>query len=134
MDLIGKLTNDYANIIENINDLLDNTTSITDEHIDQIRDCLWAKYERQIKGKRSNNRNENNNSNEGEGSFPSISNFKGRCFKCGHYGHKGIESKLKNKDNIKCYKCGEMGHFKYECPKGNNGNSQRSETAATNSQ
>jgi hypothetical protein len=130
LDLIGKLTTEYDNIIEKINDILDNNRDISDEMVDQVRDRLRAKYERHIKSTRSNN-SQNGNNNKEEGALTASGQFKGRCNRCGKYGHKGFECRTKKKDHIQCYNCKEMGHYQNECPKKHNNNNQGSEAAAT---
>ena len=98
--------------------------------VDQVRDRLRAKYERHIKSRRSNN-NQNGNNNNEEGALTASDQFKGRCNRCGKYGHKEFECRTKKKDHIQCYHCKEMGHYQNECPKKHNNNDQGSETAAT---
>jgi len=121
LDLIGKLTTEYDNIIEKINDILDNNRNISDDMVDQVRDRLRAKYERHIKSRWSNN-NQNGNNNNEEGALTTSGQFKGRHNQCGKYGHKGFECRTKKKDHIQCCHCKEIEHFHNECPKKHNSN------------
>ena len=59
--------------------------------------------------------------------------FKGRCHKCGEFGHKAVTCKKQSRGNenrgIKCHHCGKIGHRKAECWKlhGRTGSSNKNE-------
>ena len=47
--------------------------------------------------------------------------FKGRCYKCGEYGHPAKQCKL---TGTKCFKCGKIGHIAKKCPKSDKKNKE----------
>ena len=98
-DLITKLNQDYENVIEKIQDMLDEQEDEEDLNIDKIRQRLRSRYDRlnpgprrffkkSEKGKEENDSDdEDKDKDKGAKAFTSFRGFKGKCFKCGKYGH-----------------------------------------------
>ena len=69
---------------------------------------------------------DSDDSDDEESAFVAGGKFKGRCYKCGRFGHKSVNcpnshgtqnSKNGQKFNGKCFYCGKWGHRKSECRK-----------------
>ena len=81
--------------------------------IENIRDKLNNRYERIIKNEEADL--------EEKALIAFKKQYKGRCSKCGEYGHKSGDWKCSesenNQDSRKCYYCGKPGHIKAQCKK-----------------
>ena len=113
VDLTSKLSNEYENVIDKINDCIDSGEDID---IETIRDRLRSKYDRMnIKKpyqgrkqfqKEDEDSNSDDDKEDEEKAFYASDQFKGRCYKCGKQGHKGSDCRT----GLICFNCGKKGH------------------------
>ena len=122
IDLISKLNKDYENVVDKINDMLDTTENDDELNIELIRDRLRSKFERMTKDrpffkkykpKMNFKMNDNDDEESVDEALVTNGKFKGRCHKCGQYGHKGAN--CPKKKGIICFKCGKPGHIAPNC-------------------
>jgi hypothetical protein len=126
--LNAALTDDYANLIEKVEDKIDEGTPLG---IEDLKEKLAAKYTRIKVWSKQENRNElHEHALYGTDSTPSYytDGFSGLCRNCGKRGHKSVNCRDKNNGNgnkvgnfgpprfkVECYNCGKIGHRKMEC-------------------
>ena len=125
MHIMNNLPSAYDSLIENLEDRLD---SVLDPlTLDNLRDKISEKYEK-IKRRKGWESGSDSEKDEEKALFAKT--FKGRCNKCGKFGHKAAECRSGgNKDGKrigkgrqgggkfqgKCYHCGKIGHREADC-------------------
>ena len=122
--ILNNLPNDYINIVE----LLERKIGVDSDSLTLIdlRDELTTKYQRILKARKV--KEEDLNEDNEDDTALLAGKFKGRCRKCGKFGHKAAQCKSttsnsnlqntnngNNRFNDKCYICGRYGHTKAEC-------------------
>ena len=113
--ILNNLPEEYDNQVEQLEDKLNNTTEPL--NLKTIRENLNLRYER------LNNKDDDDEDNEDkEEKALVMTQFKGRCWKCGKYGHKGADCRSMNKGkstyfNGKCNYCHKQGHKEADCRK-----------------
>jgi regulator of replication initiation timing len=126
--ILNALTDDYANLIEKVEDKIDEGTPLG---IEDLKEKLAAKYTRiKVWSKQENKNESHEHALDGTDSTPSYytDGFSGLCRNCGKRGHKSVNGPDKNNSNGnkvgnfgpprlkgKCYNCGKIGHRKMEC-------------------
>ena len=121
IDLISKLNEDYENVVEKISDMIDSADENNELNVEIVRDRLRAKFERMTKDKpffkknkqKFNYSNEDSDDEDTDEALMTNGSFKGRCHKCGQYGHKGAN--CPSIKGIVCYKCKKPGHKAFQC-------------------
>ena len=93
--ILSKLTEEYKNIVENIQDYLDE--DIDPLTIERIRDKLSVEYDQMAV------KSETKTSIEDEKSLYVKYKFKGTFNKCGTYGHKSINCMERKENNYSTY-------------------------------
>lgn len=117
--ILSNLPEEYEVAVSELEEKLKNTS--TPLSIETVREKLNSRYERMTK---------NAEAKEEEKALAAFKKqYKGRCSKCGEYGHKSADCSERNKssgagnssENKKfdgeCYYCGKKGHRKSECRK-----------------
>ena len=128
--IMNNLPSAYNGLIENLEDKLD--SALDPLTISVLRDKISEKYER-IK-RRHGVRDYDSDSEDEDEKALFAKTFKGRCRKCGKFGHKAVQ--CKNEANKgprnpsqgrdggginrvkfqgKCNHCGKYGHKEYQC-------------------
>ena len=142
---MNNLTKEYENQVTKIEDRVgakDNPLTIKD-----LQDELCLRYERM-----NDHAIETDESEDDEKAMVAMTKFKGKCHRCGVYGHKGADCRSSGADGsgnggngdsggggkgrIICHYCKKPGHKVSECRKkkrdqqqgGNNGNGGGSST------
>jgi hypothetical protein len=125
--ILNALTDDYANLIEKVEDKIDEGTPLS---IKDLKEKLAAKYIRiKVWGKQE--KNETHKYALYGTDYTSLyytDGFSGPCQKCGRRGHKSVNFRDNGRGNTnkgsnngpprfkgKCYNCGKIGHRKIEC-------------------
>ena len=136
MHIMNHLPSSYDSLIKNLEDRLD---SIVDPlTIGMLRDKLSEKFEK-IRKRQGIKDNESDDSNEDDERALFAKTFKGRCHKCGKFGHKAVDCRssggFKNNNNNnnnnnnykgrannsrgsfqgKCHHCRKYGHREVDC-------------------
>lgn len=81
--------------------------------IEDVRDKLNSRYERIIDHAKESRELEDDDGSEEKALLAWQSQYKGVCYKCGVYGHKGTDCKGNFKG--KCWTCGKHGHKSEVC-------------------
>ena len=130
MHILNNLPSAYDSLIENLEDRLDSVLDPLTLSI--LRDKLSEKYEKIRKRK---GWDDDSASEDEEERALFAKSFKGRCRKCGKFGHKGADCRSNGKQNQgnqdktktgkgragggkfqgKCYHCGKIGHREADC-------------------
>ena len=119
---LNNLPDAYESVVMKLEDKLGNASDPLT--ISKLRDELNLKFER-MNGKRTIDSNTND---EGETAL-FAGGFKGKCNKCGRYGHKAKDCRSNSngnssgnnnnngsrKFNGECHYCGKKGHMKKDC-------------------
>ena len=91
--------------------------------LNELRGELQTRYQRMAsKWKWTKKENKETSKRDGEDTAL-VANFKGRCNKCGNFGHKAADCKNNDRDKDsdkftgKCQYCEKTGHHKSECRK-----------------
>jgi len=138
VQVLNSLNSDYERQIEMFEDKLDDEDA--DVSIEDVREKLNIRYERISRQKgddRSNDIALMAMSTGGGGG-----KFRGQCYNCGKYGHKGADCRnpkknanndqSKNKFTGKCNYCKKVGHKEIECRKKKREQSEQANIATEN--
>jgi hypothetical protein len=120
IQVLNNLTEEYEYDVSYLERLKDDELTI-----EKVREELSLRYERL-----HNKRSDNNDKEKEETALYAGSKFKGKCIKCGKYGHKAVNCHGSNKPSdgsnaeadkkkniIKCFYCDKPGHKISQCYK-----------------
>ena len=118
LHILNNLPNEYDNVVENLEERVDSV--LNPLGIEDVRQKLSEKYEKMRLRKKFK---EESDDDDERAMF--AAKFKGRCNKCGKFGHKAKdcrsnvdsdkEKNLKKKFTGKCFHCGKVGHKEISC-------------------
>ena len=118
LHILNNLPSEYDNVVENLEERVDSV--LNPLGIEDVRQKLSEKYEKMRLRRKFR---EDSDDEEERALF--VAKFKGRCNKCGKFGHKAKdcrsniindkEKKQKNKFTGKCFHCGKVGHKEANC-------------------
>ena len=130
MQIINNLNQDYDMELKMLEEQIDNTEKPLT--IDKMRTKLSTQFKR-LKKMRSRHYDSSSDEEEGYALYAG-GKFKGRCHKCGKWGHKSVDCRSKkqdggggynnnkkrkkgnfNKFTGRCHYCNKVGHKKSEC-------------------
>ena len=117
MHILNNLPDEYDNLVDTLEDKIDaKSDPLT---LESLREKLSSKYEKlQDKG---DELDEDAQEVEEETALAGFGSFKGRCYVCGKFGHKGSECPDRANQNGtkkfagKCNYCGKKGHKEAQC-------------------
>ena len=118
LHILNNLPSEYDNVVENLEERVDSV--LNPLGIEDIRQKLSEKYEKM----RLRRKFKEDSDDEDERAL-FVAKFKGRCNKCGKFGHKAKDCRS-NVDNDKeknqrkkfmgkCFHCGKSGHKEVDC-------------------
>ena len=119
LHILNNLPSEYDNVVENLEERVDSV--INPLGLEDVRQKLSEKYEKM----RLRKRFKDDSDDEDEQAL-FATKFKGRCNKCGKFGHKAKDCRSntengnkknnpKKKFSGKCFHCGKMGHKEADC-------------------
>ena len=118
LHILNNLPSEYDNVVENLEERVDSV--LNPLGIEDIRQKLSEKYEKM----RLRRKFKEDSDDEDERAL-FVAKFKGRCNKCGKFGHKAKdcrsnvdndkEKNQKKKFTGKCFHCGKSGHKEADC-------------------
>ena len=118
LHILNNLPSDYDNVVENLEERVDSVTNPLG--LEDVRQKLSEKYEKMRLRKKFKDESDDD---EEQALF--ATKFKGRCNKCGKFGHKAKdcrsnidndkEKNQKKKFAGKCFYCGKVGHREANC-------------------
>ena len=117
LHILNNLPSDYDNVVENLEERVDSTTNPLG--IEDVRQKLSEKFEKMRLRKKLK---EDTDDEDEQALF--TTKLKGRCNKCGKFGHKAKdcrsnmdrkEQQEKKKFTGKCFHCGKVGHKEADC-------------------
>ena len=117
LHILNNLPSDYDNVVENLEERVDLTTNPLG--IEDVCQKLSEKFEKMRLRKKLK---EDTDDEDEQALF--TTKLKGRCNKCGKFGHKAKDCRLnmdrkeqqeKKKFTGKCFHCGKVGHKEADC-------------------
>jgi hypothetical protein len=109
VDLMSKLSNEYENVIDKINNCIDSGDNINIETIRDMNNKIPYQGRKQFQ--REDEDSDLDDEEDEEKAFYASDQFKGRCYKCGKQGHKGSDCQT----GLICFNCRKKGHQSYDC-------------------
>ena len=116
--ILNNLPMEYDSVSDSLETQLDKTGSekLT---LELIREKLARQHERIEKNIKETDKREHRNEEKALANFPK--QFKGLCYNCGKYGHKGADCPDKKTQTQykkgECWFCGNIGHTMFKCEK-----------------
>ena len=118
LHILNNLPSEYDNVVENLEERVDSV--INPLGIEDVRQKLSEKFEKMKIRKKFKN-----DSDDEDEQALYTTKFKGRCNKCGKFGHKAKDCRSnpdsndnqekKRRFNGKCHYCGKVGHKEIQC-------------------